>query len=264
MHRVLLVDDDLIVLDTYERSLCLAHFTVATARTVSEAKEQLHQDFSAAVIDLRLPDGNGLDVLREFRKHHPCIPALIVTGFGTLHAAFEASSLGAVDFLEKPISIDELIEEIHHLIRPQEGPSREPTAHASARWARAVAPIVNSASDVRTIGDWSRLIAAAPGTIRNWCHTAHIPTRHSLIFGRLLRVVALSNHGRNRPEDLLDVVDLRTLARLFRLVGLRNSEDVPPDIFSFIDRQQLVKKEEAIAALKAMLPNVVNNLRKPT
>ena len=255
MRRVLLVDDDPTFLDTCQRGLRLSGFEILIASSVAGAVSLITNDLSAAVIDYRLPDGDGLDVLRALQgRTQPLIPSLMVSGYGTTRVAVEAFKLGAVDFIEKPVLLDELVGRLERIAPPSLEATTELTAHAAMRWARSVVPIVTSPTDIRTIPEWGRLIAAAPGTVRNWCHTAGIRTRRSLIFGRLLRVVALSDGGRHRPEDLLDVVDRRTLVSLFRLTGLRNLEDIPTDVSDFIDRQCLIKNEEALKAVRALLP----------
>jgi len=260
VRRVLLVDDDPTLLETCERGLRLAGFETLSAASVAGALNHITEDLSAAVIDLRLPDGDGLDVLRALHDQGSrLVPSLIVSGYGITRVAVEAFKLGAVDFLEKPVLIDELAHLLERIALPLSEPDQL-IAHAAMRWARAVVPIITSPSDVRTIGEWGRLIAAAPGTVRNWCHTADIRTRRSLVFGRLLRVAALSDGGKNRPEDLLDVVDRRTLLGLFRLAGLRNLQDVPPDVWSFLDRQCLVRNEEVLKAVKTLLPQYVDRL----
>ena len=80
-------------------------------------------------------------------------------------------------------------------------------AHAAARWARVVVPVLDAPEDPRTIKAWSRLLYVSPGALRNWCRTAGITPRRSLVFARLLRAVFLSDGGRHKPENLLDVVD---------------------------------------------------------
>lgn len=126
-------------------------------------------------------------------------------------------------------------------------------ACAAARWARALIPIIDAPSDPKTIAKWSRWIAASPGAVRNWCCTAGIPARRSLVFGRMLRAVSLSDGGRRRPENLLDVVDQRTLTGLLRYAGLGNAREFPHTLESFFARQILVLDPETMAEVKRAL-----------
>lgn len=66
------------------------------------------QDFDLVLTDLKLPDGSGLQVLAASRTAQPRVPVVVLTGFGTVATAVEAMKLGAYDFLEKPVAIDDL------------------------------------------------------------------------------------------------------------------------------------------------------------
>jgi hypothetical protein len=114
-----------------------------------------------------------------------------------------------------------------------------------------VVPIIDSPTDPRTIELWGKAINASPSTIRNWCSTAGIGPRRSLVFGRLLRAVTLSERGMYKPEDLLDTTDRRTLVRLVRLAGL--GRDFPIDLEQFLDHQILVCDPDALLQVKGAL-----------
>ena len=132
-------------------------------------------------------------------------------------------------------------------------PAREITAHAASRWAVAVVRLVTSPTDPRTVADWSRWIAASPGAIRNWCRTAGISSRRSLVFGRLLRAVTVGAGGRHKPENLLDVVDKRTLIAMLNLAGLSADQPFPFTIEEFLDRQTIVRDRDAVLAVFSAL-----------
>jgi hypothetical protein len=126
-------------------------------------------------------------------------------------------------------------------------------AHAAARWARTVAPLIDAPKDPRTIAEWSRSIAASPAALRNTCRIAGISPRRSLVFGRMLRAAALSEGGQHTPDTLLDVIDGRTLSRLLRLSGLNGGHNFPKDIDEFIERQTLVLDPHALVELRRTL-----------
>ncbi len=123
-------------------------------------------------------------------------------------------------------------------------------AHAAERWANAVVPLIDSPTDPRTIEDWSRWIAASPGAVRNWCHTASVGPRRSLVFGRLLRAVILSENGRHKPENVLDVVDRRTLSAMLKLAGFGSGQAFPPSIERFLDEQALIRDVDMLRQLE--------------
>jgi hypothetical protein len=123
-----------------------------------------------------------------------------------------------------------------------------PLPHAAARLARAVASVLDAPKDPRTITLWSRLIATSPGALRNWSRSAGLPPRRSLVFARLLRAVSLSASGRHKPENLLDVVDRRTVGRLLTFAGLP-SGTFPSSIDDFLRQQTLIRDPEALSEI---------------
>jgi hypothetical protein len=127
-----------------------------------------------------------------------------------------------------------------------------PEPHAAIRWARAVVPLVDSPTDPRTIDAWGKAIHASASALRNWCFTAGIGPRRSLVFGRLLRAVALSEQGRYKPDILLDSVDRRTLVHILTGAGF-SLADFPRDLEQFLDRQVLVRDPDALRQVKLNL-----------
>jgi hypothetical protein len=95
------------------------------------------------------------------------------------------------------------------------------SAHAAERWAKAIVSVLHSRSDPRTIRAWSRIAGAAASTLRTWCAAAHCKPKASLDLARICRAVHIANAiGDWDPENLLDVTDQRTLARLLCQAGL--------------------------------------------
>jgi len=115
-----------------------------------------------------------------------------------------------------------------------------PEAHAAARWARSLVRLIDSPKDPRTVSRWGRWVGVSPRALRTWCLGAGIAPRSSLVFGRLLRAVFLSDSGRHRLENLLDVVDRRTFTGLLRLAGFAGPDDLPMDVDEFLARQHIV------------------------
>lgn len=130
---------------------------------------------------------------------------------------------------------------------------RTEEAHAAARWARALAPVITSAKDPRTVGGWSRLAFVSPGALRNWCRTAGVSARKSLVFARLLRVAFLSQEGRHRPEDLLDVVDRRTFVGLLKFAGIDPERPFPKSPEEFLQQQMLVRDPDRLFEIRRAL-----------
>ncbi|WP_321473335.1 sigma-54 dependent transcriptional regulator [uncultured Paludibaculum sp.] len=105
MEQILVVDDDPGFRRLLETILAGEGYHVDTAGTVDEAIRICgRKQFHLVVSDLRLPDGDGLDVLRWSKEHMPATPVIMITGFGSVASAVEAMKLGAVDYLGKPLS----------------------------------------------------------------------------------------------------------------------------------------------------------------
>ncbi len=113
MNHILVVDDEVDIRGSLEAILREEEYAVTTTGTAAEALTLLRDsDFQAVLLDIWLPDGDGLDVLAKIRHsedgdRRPGAPEVImISGHGTIEAAVRATKLGAYDFLEKPLSLD--------------------------------------------------------------------------------------------------------------------------------------------------------------
>lgn len=136
------------MLDTSARLLAEAGFDVEQALSgVLGLAMARSASYDAILLDLRLPDMSGLDVLKELRAAGVAAPTLVLTGFGTIEAAVEAMKLGAVDFRQKPLIGDDLVVAVRSIAA--RGDSIRP--YAARRWAEAVVRIIGSPEDPRTV-----------------------------------------------------------------------------------------------------------------
>lgn len=107
--QLLLVDDDRMVLNSMADWLRSIGFDVATASDVSQACELVdHQTFDVALVDIRLGDSDGFQVLRHIRDKNTTTEVIFITGYGTVDTAVDAIRAGAFDFLTKPLIDEEL------------------------------------------------------------------------------------------------------------------------------------------------------------
>ena len=107
--KVLVVDDDQFALRGMARALESESYQIVTAASGSEALDLLKQDsFDLVLTDLKMPDVDGLEVLRQTREVAPQAVVLMLTGYSSLESAIEALREGAYDYLVKPCSTDEL------------------------------------------------------------------------------------------------------------------------------------------------------------
>jgi DNA-binding response OmpR family regulator len=120
--RLLLVEDDTLIAESLNRQLTAAGFTVDQASTGKQAEHLGRQeDYRAVVLDLGLPDCNGLDVLRAWRGAKLAMPVLILTARGDWQDKVNGLKAGADDYLAKPFQSEELLARLNALIRRSEG-----------------------------------------------------------------------------------------------------------------------------------------------
>jgi len=108
--RILVVDDEPNVLATLKMALSVEGYEVDVAGDLALARRRVQKEsYAAALIDVGLPDGSGVQLLRELREQNPDLACLMMSGQATVSVAVEATQLGARDFLEKPVSTDRLL-----------------------------------------------------------------------------------------------------------------------------------------------------------
>jgi len=116
MFTLLLVDDEPEVLSALKRTFHSAEYQIHTARSGSEALGILRgKSIDAALVDLKMPGMDGLELLKTIRREYPQVRTIMLTGHGGVQEAVAAIQLGAVDFLEKPASTDTLRARVGHL-----------------------------------------------------------------------------------------------------------------------------------------------------
>ena len=106
---LLLVDDDKPFLTRLARAMEIRGFEVLMAESVAEGVAHVkHSAPSFAVVDLRLADGNGLDVIESIRQKREDTHIIVLTGYGNIATAVTAVKLGAIDYLAKPADADDV------------------------------------------------------------------------------------------------------------------------------------------------------------
>ena len=112
--RLLLIDDEVGYVNVLSNRLSKRNFHVGKATSGTEAFQVLRQkDFDVAVLDLKMEDMNGLEILKILKKMAPELVVIMLTGHGSAEAAREGIKQGAYDYLTKPCELAELIEKIH-------------------------------------------------------------------------------------------------------------------------------------------------------
>lgn len=111
--RLLLIDDEVGYVDVLSNRLTKRNFQVGKANSGTEAFQILRRkDFDVAVLDLKMEDMDGIEILKILKKMAPELVVIMLTGHGSAEAAHEGIKQGAYDYLTKPCELDELIEKI--------------------------------------------------------------------------------------------------------------------------------------------------------
>jgi two-component system response regulator AtoC len=150
--HILVVEDRESLRRMLERALQQEGYEVTACADGEQATSKLAAgSFDLVLTDLKLPGMSGIDVLRNSREAHPRLPVVVLTAFGTVGTAVEAMKLGAADFLEKPVEIEDLFQLVESLLGEDEesavfklpgGPTiigRHPTVRAALRLLDRVA-----------------------------------------------------------------------------------------------------------------------------
>ena len=135
-EQILVVDDDDAIRWTLREAVQSWGFAPVEAASVAEAVEHFKADLPAAVLlDIDLPDGSGLDVLREIKREHSETIVIMITGNVQIDNTISALRGGAYDFIAKPINLEELRVTIRNAIetRPPATRSRAGQKRTSAR-----------------------------------------------------------------------------------------------------------------------------------
>jgi|Deesub1362A_J573_1020465.scaffolds.fasta_scaffold00118_16 two-component system response regulator FlrC len=124
--KILIVEDDDHMRAALEATLRSDGYAVELAKDVRDARAKITQgEYLLVLTDLKMPDGTGMDVLREVHGTDPSVPVIVITAYGTVEGAVEAMKEGAVDFIQKPFSLEALRETIQRCLGPGSSSSDE-------------------------------------------------------------------------------------------------------------------------------------------
>jgi two-component system response regulator RegA len=134
-RNLLIVEDDKAFLDRLARAMEARGFIVRTSDTVADGLAQIARSAPAfAVVDLRLGDGNGLDVVSALKRQRPDARAIVLTGYGNIATAVTAVKLGAVDYLAKPADADDVVNALLATGSAKTEPPQNPMSADRVRW----------------------------------------------------------------------------------------------------------------------------------
>ena len=137
MRRVLVVDDEPVVNESCRRVLADEGFDVESTESGRDGLDRARtQHFDLVITDLRMPDLDGMELVRSIRRERPGTAVVVITGYGTVASAVQAIRLGVSDYLEKPFTPDQLTQAVSQALTTPEG--HEPRVEIDAELVRQV------------------------------------------------------------------------------------------------------------------------------
>jgi DNA-binding NtrC family response regulator len=253
--RVLVVDDDEVTCQLL--SEVLEHDGLAVIRETNPRKALAsvgHKSIDLAILDIRMPEMSGLELLQRLRERFPSLPVIIMTGFGSVDSAVEAITSGAVDYVSKPMDVDEIRAAVDRAL-------------SGGRNARAELPV-----DSGAIGD---LVGRTPGMVAVYKTVARVaPGRSTVLIlgesgtGKELVAHAIHRYSPRRKKPIM-AVDCGALtetlleSELFGHVrgAFTGAEGDKPGLFVEADGGTILLDEigDITAALQAKLLRVLED-----
>jgi CheY-like chemotaxis protein len=115
--RILAVDDEPVVLDSFRRILVLEGYSIDTVQSGPEALSLVRRaDYDFVFTDLKMPDMDGVEVVKAVKHLRPDVDLVVITGYGTIETAVETMQHGACEYVQKPFTADELAEFVNKLV----------------------------------------------------------------------------------------------------------------------------------------------------
>ena len=120
--KLLIIDDEVGFVNIMTKRLRKRNMDVTPANSGTEAMQLIRKhDFDVALLDLKMVDMDGIEVLKIFKKAYPEMEVIMLTGHGSEQAAREGIELGAFDYLSKPCELEELIVKIKEAYKKKKG-----------------------------------------------------------------------------------------------------------------------------------------------
>jgi len=160
MKHILLIEDDIAFSKMLKHFLERHHYIVDVSFNIQNAFKQLkNQKFDLIFTDLRLPDGNGIEVLKEVKSNNTDIPVVLLTSYAEVSTAVQAMKQGAFDYISKPLNPDEVLEVISNALEIKE-PTKNTKTEVKNEPKKTNTQFVEGISKVsKTLKDHIHLVA---------------------------------------------------------------------------------------------------------
>jgi two-component system, response regulator RegA len=258
----LVVDDDLGTVETIAFALRCLGATVVKALSGLDAMRQMrHISVALAIVDLRLPDGSGVEVIASLNQGASPVPCILISAYLTIDVAVDAMKRGAVDVLEKPPDLDQLVVRIrehfgtvefvhpNRLSAERQRQSDLPRTTAG-RFVGLVLGASESQHDLKTLGLWAEHSGVSESSLCELCRILDIDPHGARDFARIMRVLLTTGRNGRTFGSCLDICDRRTLRSLLVRAGL-SPDDLPRDIrvADYLRRQGFISEDHEVLNL---------------
>ena len=133
--KLIIVDDDTPFRDRLARSMEKKGFDVETFSNYNDCLNRCYNEiFDFAIIDMRLEDGSGLELIKKIKEISPATKSLLLTGYGNIATAVAAIKTGAIDYLPKPAEIDQIYDALTNSKEILPPPPENPMTADRIRW----------------------------------------------------------------------------------------------------------------------------------
>jgi DNA-binding NtrC family response regulator len=116
-EKILVVDDESTICDSVKKILSRKGFLVENTLNANDAMDKMkNEKFDILITDLMMPETSGMELLEMVKKYYPEIDVLVITGYASIETAVKATKLGALDYIQKPFTPDELTDRIQKAV----------------------------------------------------------------------------------------------------------------------------------------------------
>ncbi len=161
-ETILVVDDENLIRWSMKQKLEAWNYQAIEAADLREAFSKFQQEAPDLVtLDVKLPDGSGIDLLKRIKESHPDLPVIMITAFGVVDVAVQALKLGAYDFIEKPINFEKLQNAIRNALEATRLKTQVAETFSSNKIRFGLGNIVGKSKAIHEVLDLIKRLASA-------------------------------------------------------------------------------------------------------
>jgi len=219
--------------------------TAIPASTGAEARAQAARRApTIALLDLRLPDTDGLSLFAAIRREQPDVTGVIMTAYGSVPSAVDCLHAGISEYVEKPFDLDALVLLIERLDVTVTGPAGSTNPQivvpSHRRLTFAMVRGIEDLSSITSFQAWGRAAGGAESTMRSWCSAAGVSPKAAEDFRRGLAATIAAAATGLLPRDLLGYGDARSIERFLARCGPLETGGVAWTPAEYCQKQRLL------------------------